>query len=361
MKGVLSWSVVVVLLIASALVTSVLVSRPLFDETLLPQALDDITIASPDVALSFARYDNGGGRRTLLVTQYRGGRVTGIDVGAVLGRDGADPIALFAQHGYEALRQIAGAEGPRVSVAAAALALPFETVERNIGVGLAYPAHAEEAGLGSEPVLFPKLTQPSGALSTIAKGDAGLLDYEAELCIVALDDLVGPAPAPTHMGLLLCHDVSDRWGLIRGVDPSAPMRTTGFEAGKGRNGFAPIGSLLVIPRDVEAFYRGIELQLYLNGRLRQREHAGAMLWSPQRALGEIFANAGVDYGYGARRVRLLDDPARLPARTIVFTGTPEGVIFKPLNFFNPWLYLQPGDEIVIRADYLGVMRNRIVD
>lgn len=361
MKTTARWTAaVVVLLGAGALVTSVVVSRPLFDEALAPETLTDIAIAPTDTALTFARHDAGGGTRVLLVTKYRGGQVTGVDLGALFGSDAHDPITLFARHGYDGLHQAAIAGGEVVTVDAAALARPFEPVERNIGVGLAYPEHAQEAGLRGEPVLFPKFTKPSAATSTIAKGDARLLDYEAELCVVALDDLAGPAPAPPHLGLLLCHDVSDRWGLIRGADPSAPMRTTGFAEGKGREGFAPIGPLLVIPRDVDAFFRQIELKLYLNGRLRQREHAGAMLWTPQRTLTEIFANAGIDYGYGDRTVRLLEDPMRLPMRTIVFTGTPAGVIFKPLNFFNPWLYLQPGDEVVIRADYLGAIRNRVV-
>jgi hypothetical protein len=36
------------------------------------------------------------------------------------------------------------------------------------------------------------------------------------------------------------------------------------------------------------------------------------------------------------------------------------VIFKPLNLWNPWVYLRPGDEVVIRADYLGVIHNRVI-
>jgi 2-keto-4-pentenoate hydratase/2-oxohepta-3-ene-1,7-dioic acid hydratase in catechol pathway len=46
---------------------------------------------------------------------------------------------------------------------------------------------------------------------------------------------------------------------------------------------------------------------------------------------------------------------------VIFSGSPAGVIFKPHNLWNPWVYLRPGDEVVIRADALGVIRNQIVD
>ena len=46
---------------------------------------------------------------------------------------------------------------------------------------------------------------------------------------------------------------------------------------------------------------------------------------------------------------------------MIFSGTLAGVIFKPHNLWNPRVYLRPGHEVVICADALGVIRNRIVD
>ena len=84
-----------------------------------------------------------------------------------------------------------------------------------------------------------------------------------------------------------------------------------------------------------------------------------MLWDPRRIVTEVFARAAGPYDYHGGHVRLLRADT-IPAGTILFSGTPAGVIFRPLNLWNPWVYLRPGDEVVIRADYLGVIRNRIL-
>lgn len=341
---------------ALALLASVVVSRPLFDEALEPASLDRIAIAPPEQALSFARVRQGGPVTVLLVSRYEHGQVTGADLTAALGA--TDPIALFRQHGHDGL--LAAARGAAVvTVPAGALDVPFEAHERNIGVGLNYAEHAEESGLDEPPFLFPKYGLPTRPRSEISRGDSRLLDYEAELGLVLLDDLVEPGAA--RLGFVLCNEATDRWRLVRNFRRDQPMGTTGFADGKSREGFAPLGPLLVIPRDPEAFHRDVTLDLYLNGRLRQHERAAAMRWAPQRIVTEIFRQASTAYTYRGQPVSLLGAGPPLPAGTVIFSGTPAGVIFKPLNLWNPWVYLLPGDEVVVRADYLGVIRNRVTE
>jgi 2,4-didehydro-3-deoxy-L-rhamnonate hydrolase len=346
-----------VVLGALAAVASVAVSRPLFDERLEADA-GTLVIAPPGTALSFARFRAGGTMRVLLAVDARDGKLMGIDLNARLGTKVADPLALYREHGYGALSEQASSIANMVVVDLASLETPFDGHEHNIGVGLNYREHAQESELDEEPFLFPKLARPTPAVSEVSRRDSLLLDYEAELGLVALEDLA-PGAAPATLGLVLANELTDRWALVRGLDRAAPMGATGFADGKGREGFAPLGPLLVIPRDLAAFYPQLELRLYLNGRLRQKERAAAMLWTPQRILAEIFWRADWRFEHRGGQVPLLP-PGGLRAGTIIFSGTPAGVIFKPLNLWNPWVYLRPGDEVVLRADHLGSIRNRIV-
>jgi 2,4-didehydro-3-deoxy-L-rhamnonate hydrolase len=337
---------------------SLWLSRPLFDETLDPATLGSVAIAPPGAALTFARYRQDDRLRVLLVTRYAAGQVTGIDLQRALGTEDNDPLSLYARAGHEALERLAASGPDPVTVAAAALTLPFDPPAAHIGIGTNYVEHAREAQVEEKPFVFPKLVPPTPFDTAVPKGDARRLDYEAELGFVALEDIT-PGLRPRTMGLVLGNDFTDRWSLVRQLDFDAEMGTTGFVEGKSRAGFAPIGNLLVIPQDLEAFYRDIELNLYVNGRLRQRERASAMVRGPAEMLDESFRRAGWVFRRYDGTVPLLPRPGVIPRGTIIFSGTPAGVIFKPLNLWNPWVYLQPGDEVVMRSEYLGVLRNRI--
>ncbi|MGH8454514.1 MAG: fumarylacetoacetate hydrolase family protein, partial [Nevskiales bacterium] len=196
--------------------------------------------------------------------------------------------------------------------------------------------------------------------TTVAKGDSRLLDYEAELGFVALEDLTAES-APQTMGLVLGNDFTDRWSLVLNLARNTEMGTTGFVEGKSREGYAPIGNLLVIPKELDAFYREVQLNLYVNGRLRQRDKAGGMLWGPREMLQEIFAREDWSFRRYDGTVPLLPRTGTIPTGTIIFSGTPAGVIFKPVNLLNHWTYLQPGDEVIMRSEQLGVLKNRVTD
>jgi 2-keto-4-pentenoate hydratase/2-oxohepta-3-ene-1,7-dioic acid hydratase in catechol pathway len=200
---------------------------------------------------------------------------------------------------------------------------------------------------------------PTPANAEVPRGDSRLLDYEAELGFVALADL--RADTEPTLGLVLGNDFTDRGSLVRNLAFDAEMGTTGFVEGKSREGYAPIGNLLVIPKDLERFYRQVELSLYVNGRLRQRAKAGGMVWGPEKMLKEIFARENWTFHRHDGTVPLLPGAGTIPRGSIIFSGTPAGVIFKPANLWNHWAYLRPGDEVVMRSDWLGVLRNRIVE
>jgi len=55
----------------------------------------------------------------------------------------------------------------------------------------------------------------------------------------------------------------------------------------------------------------------------------------------------------------LTDCDGIPARTLILTGTPAGVMFNLLTIWRTRAYLEPGDEVIVVATHLGVLRNRI--
>jgi 2,4-didehydro-3-deoxy-L-rhamnonate hydrolase len=347
------------LLVLGASLTSIYLSRPLFPDMLDPALARSVSIAPVDQALTLARYRADGELRVLLVRSYKADTVVGVDLTAHFDRPKADALGLFRAFGYDAMANAANATS--VTVNLEKLEVPFEGREANIGIGANYREHARESAVDEEPFVFPKRAALTHFSSTVSRAPSVHLDYEAELGLVLLEDLVSPVPAPQTMGLVLANELTDRWTLVRHLRRGSPMGTTGFVEGKSREGFAVVGPLLVIPRDLDSFYKQIKLQLYLNGRLRQQDLAGNMTWGPRDILTQIFLRKDWAFQSHDSVVPLLDAAQKIPAGTVIFSGTPAGVMFKPHNLWNPWAYLRPGHEVVIRADSLGVIRNRIAD
>lgn len=357
LKKSLPWIAVgLLLLAASVLAASWLASRPLFEERLDTASLEGFAVAPLDRALSLARFRAADGSLHLLRVQgAHGGAVHGIDLNRALDRGEDDPIVLYRRLGYAAL---AAAQGPELSIGFAALEIPFEARADNIGIGANYREHARESGLEEQPFVFPKFAQPTRFDAAVPRAPSRLLDYEVELGLVALDAVRPDTVAPAF-GLVLANELTDRWALVRDIDRAGAMGYTGFADGKSREGFAPIGPLLVIPKDLDDFVQQLELRLYLNGRLRQLAPARDMVWPASQLPAEVFRHATTPYRYQGQAISLLGSPGHIGPATLIFSGTPAGVIFKPYNLINPWVYLQAGDEVTLSATYLGHIRNRI--
>jgi len=340
---------------------SSVISRPLFDEVLNPDTLAGIEIADIDEALTFARYREDDNLQVLLVSRYQDGKVHGINLNQYFDTDEVDPILLFIANGYTKVRDAATSASEQTVVSATDLEVPFDARGPHIGIGANYRAHARESRAGEEPFVFPKIGEATRFTSGIRSHDSPRLDYEGELGFVVLEDIPDGDSFPEFMGLVLCNDFTDRWTLIRHMKRGTPMGTTGFPDGKGKKGFLPMGNLFVIPHDLEAFYPQIELYLYLNKRLRQKAKAGLMVWGPDEMIRQIHVRSDWAFYSDSGTVSLLPAGKTIRAGTIILSGTPAGVIFRPLNIWNKNLYLSPGDNVVVRAERMGIMRNAITD
>jgi 2-keto-4-pentenoate hydratase/2-oxohepta-3-ene-1,7-dioic acid hydratase in catechol pathway len=335
---------VLMVLTAAFVAYSFYVSRPVVD--IAWDAAPPQLIADPASALTFARTASS----LIRVTHHHGDAVSGIDISAGLG-DSSDLIEAYARLGYEGLAAVAG---PTVTVAVLDLLVPVDFHYPHLAVGTNYSEHAEEVYLNDPPFLFPKLAQASAWNDPVAFHPR--LDFEAELAMVPLANIDSPVDRVEY-ALLLCNDFTDRWTLLRQLDLSAPMGTTGFAAGKGRPSFLPTGYLLVIPKSA-AFYETIVLELAVNGEARQRFTANEMILKIDDIVRQAFAQAGRAFLDGEEPVSLL--PAGgIPRGTLILTGTAAGVLFKPVNVWNQGFYLQRGDRVITRATFLGHLDNRI--
>lgn len=351
--------------------------------------VDALAIAPGEEALTFARTEEGGRRRLLLVYAYAGGILTGVDLSEVLGHEIDDPIDVYATHGYDGVRML-GARGPMVTVSSSSLTAPVALNGSHIAVGTNFPEHANEATVREGPFLFPKEVVPTPYDAPISIGD-GLIDYEVELCFVALEDM-DLDRVPERAGLLLCNDVTDRAKLLRNVDPGNVVSGKGFTTGKSAPGFMPVGTLFVIPRDLRAFAARIELRLYRNGELKQSARQSEAIWDFDELLRQTKLRKSQTWEYQGKKVGLAIRENRIPARTAILAGTPSGTIFRGLHKrailrgvadwvcggwkmpLPHWIverqisydrksrsYLQPGEKISIQVDYMGELHNELVE
>ncbi len=283
--------------------------------------------------------------------------VSGAAVQAVVLASEGDAIALLEARGAEALRAEIAA-GPVVSVPLAELGLPADFTAAHIAGGANFAAHGSEVGV-EEPFLFPKRVVPTTWSSEVPPGTR--LDYEIELCFVALRVLRRPEDAEGQLGLLACNDFTDRWTLAKGMLRGGEMGTAGFADGKSQPGFLPVGAFLVVPRDLDSFLPQLALELWVNGEHRQQGRADQMIWSHREMLARAFGMAEREFHYQDGTVTLLGEGEEIAVRSLLLSGTPEGVIFRATNLWRGSLYLQPGDEVAARVTWLGALRNRVVD
>jgi 2,4-diketo-3-deoxy-L-fuconate hydrolase len=328
-------------------------SQPIFDTRLNEaQLLSNISIAPIAEAITLARLRSG---EVILAVAADGDGIQGMDLAAVTGTSFKDAIDAYDSLGADPLRAIAANnQQPLERFRWENLDIPVNDQYPHIAAGTNYRAHAEEVGHSGDPFLFPKLSHITAWNADVANG--ARLDYEVELCAVPLTNHTPANPA--QLAYLLCGDYTDRWILIKEMDLGAPMGPTGFPAGKGGDTRFPVGALLVIPESRD-FYKQLQIELYLNDRLRQQATAGHMIWSPETILNRALTDCEVPYYVGDAQTVVTPSCAEVPAGTMLLTGTPGGVMFNVITIWNPFSYLRAGDIVTSSGTYLGVMRNTI--
>ncbi len=211
--------------------------------------------------------------------------------------------------------------------------------EKIICVGFNYRKHAEETGtpVPKAPPLFSKyrnaLNHHEGVIKLPTRID-NRFDYETELVIVFGRE---------------CRDVSEEdaldyvAGYATGNDFSArkmQTETSQFLAGKTSDGFAPLGPWLVT-RDRIPDPNALRLQTHVNGEKRQDWNTRDMVFNCRQLIAFVTSIMTIKPG------------------DILFTGTPQGVIFGEKAPPEARRWLKAGDEIASEVEGLGRLQFRL--
>ncbi len=194
-------------------------------------------------------------------------------------------------------------------------------------IGQNYRAHVKEmrSTEPEEPMLFLK---PSSAIigdgETIEAGAVGRVDHEVELALVIgrTATKVSEGEALSHVShLAVFNDITAR-------DMQAKARKAGnpWTLSKGMDTFAPMSR--PVPISSVKDLHDLDLELRVNGEMRQKGNTGDMIFGPEALVSYISRFMTLEPG------------------DIIATGTPEGV--SPLS---------DGDRVEASIPGVGAVRN----
>jgi 2-keto-4-pentenoate hydratase/2-oxohepta-3-ene-1,7-dioic acid hydratase in catechol pathway len=273
--------------------------------------------------------------------EQRGHRCAGVvlkDQVVSLEDAGFPDLLSVLQGGAEALKKVEAftATAPAaIPIASVKFCAPIPTPPKILCMGLNYRDHAEEANLEvpKYPVIFAKYTN-----TVIGSGDKIVLprnsrkpDYEAEFGF-AIGKRARHIDAEDWrnyvFGYVNCNDVSAR---------DFQMSVSQWTMGKNFDTFAPMGPFLVTADEIEDPHN-LDISLTLNGEIMQSSNTRELIFKIPET------------------VAFLSSVMTLEPGDMVLTGTPAGVGFSR----RPPRWLTPGDEVVVRVEGLGELRNTCV-
>jgi 2-keto-4-pentenoate hydratase/2-oxohepta-3-ene-1,7-dioic acid hydratase in catechol pathway len=214
------------------------------------------------------------------------------------------------------------------------LLAPIPRPPKIICVGLNYRDHAIESNMEipKVPTIFSKY-----ATAVIGPGETIRLprvstkpDYEAEFAVI-----IGKGgrhiPAGSwkeHVfGYTILNDVSAR---------DYQMATTQWMMGKTFDTFAPMGPSIVSADEI-ADPHNLDISLTINGETLQHSNTKNLIFRIPDLIEYLSAVFTLESG------------------DVISTGTPAGVGFAR----KPPRFLQPGDDVVVRVEGLGELRNPV--
>ena len=215
------------------------------------------------------------------------------------------------------------------------LDLPLARPGKVIAVGLNYKDHAKEANVPvpTSPVLFTKWTTsliaPESAI--VIPNGVTQVDWEAELAVVIgkRASRVAKADAFDYVAGYTCmNDVTDR---------EAQSKDGQWVRSKSYDTFGPIGPRVVSPAEIGNPH-SLKIEARLNGKTMQSSNTSNLIF-------------GVDY-----LIEYISRTITLEPGDVITTGTPHGVG----TYYNPPIFMKPGDVIEIEIEKIGVLKNHVV-
>jgi 2-keto-4-pentenoate hydratase/2-oxohepta-3-ene-1,7-dioic acid hydratase in catechol pathway len=224
---------------------------------------------------------------------------------------------------------------PTVAMENLKLIAPVPNPPRIFGIGVNYAEHAAESKTETQkvPTVFIVLSS-----SVVGPGDdvilpkaSSMVDYEAELAVVIGKGgyQIPASKWEEHVfGYTIMNDVSAR---------DVQRATTQWSLGKSFPTFAPMGPWIV-SKDEVADPHVLQISLTIGGEKLQDSNTSLLIFK---------IPALIEYVSGIVPLQVGD---------VISTGTPAGVGMGR----NPQRWLKPGEEMVIRIQGIGELRNKLV-
>lgn len=242
----------------------------------------------------------------------------------------------------------AASSGPSHPVGSVRLLAPLRRPGKLLAVAANYQAHVTEGGGAQldKSRLAPRLfLKPSTAIAgpdddVAVPTVTSQMDWEAELAVVIgteCKDVSVEDGLDQVFGYMTSNDISAR-SLDFGYERDVPTGVAAFFdwlEGKWPDGFAPCGPWLVT-KDEIADPQALDLQLVVNGEVRQQATTAEMIFS----VAELIAFAS----------RLMT----LEPGDVIMTGTPAGTGAASKEF------LRPGDVMTVTFEGLGSLTTNVV-
>lgn len=206
-------------------------------------------------------------------------------------------------------------------------------------MGRNYADHAKEMGgdAPEHPMFFMK--NPAAVIGdgdpivipSVCREPHDQVDWEAELAVVLGRDAFDLSEADAIDavdGYAVANDVTARWWQKHGSGGQ-------FCRGKSFDGFCPLGD--IVPASTVGPVDDLQIETRLNGDVVQSSRTSNMIFSIPRLLADLTRGT------------------TLVAGTVLLTGTPSGVGAAR----TPPRFLQDGDEVEIRIEGIGRLRNPV--
>ncbi len=225
----------------------------------------------------------------------------------------AESLADFLRSDGKDLRALQpSAQSPGLEWSAVQLLSPVSEPCRVVCQGLNYRDHVLEAGGNPDEIGFNMIFRKSSSSIAPPSTDirrpehVRLLDYEIELGIVIGKEIDADSKITAEnlgayvAGILIANDVSAR-------DVQIPQGQ--WYKGKSYPTFCPLGPILGLlePGEIDVL-NDLELELRVNGEIRQRSNTGNLIFSPAETLRELATFMKLSPG------------------DVLLTGTPGGVV-----------------------------------
>jgi 2-keto-4-pentenoate hydratase/2-oxohepta-3-ene-1,7-dioic acid hydratase in catechol pathway len=224
---------------------------------------------------------------------------------------------------------------PTVSMDDTKLLAPIPVPPRIFGIGVNYAEHAAESNVQTQSVPTVFMVLSSAVVGpdekVILPKASSKVDYEAELAVVIGKPgyQIPAGKAMDHVfGYTIMNDVSAR---------DVQLATTQWTLGKSFPSFAPLGPWIV-SKDELPDPHALNISLTIGNEKLQDSNTSLLIYK---------IPALIEYISGI---------TPLQAGDVISTGTPAGVGMGR----NPQRWLKPGEEMVIRIDKIGELRNKTV-